>query len=49
VVRADEIHVLKEGRIVESGPFDELAAADGPFAKMLELFYATPEPQPEEV
>jgi len=32
VRNADVIHFLEGGRIVESGPFDALAAANGRFA-----------------
>jgi ATP-binding cassette subfamily C protein len=32
---ADMIHVLSGGRVVESGRFDELVAADGPFRELV--------------
>ena len=32
---ADRIYVLKEGRVVESGTFDELAGADGHFCELM--------------
>ncbi len=31
---ADKILVLQDGRIVQSGPYDELVRVDGPFAKL---------------
>ncbi len=34
VERADRIYVLERGRIVESGSFAELIAADGPFSRL---------------
>jgi ABC-type multidrug transport system fused ATPase/permease subunit len=33
--KADRIYVLKEGRIVENGTFDELASADGHFTELM--------------
>lgn len=35
VRRADRIYVLEGGRIVERGPYDELAKADGPFSRLV--------------
>lgn len=37
VRRADIIHVMENGRIVESGNFDELLKANGHFRRMVEL------------
>jgi len=37
VKRADLIYVLSEGRVGESGSFNDLVAADGEFARMVEL------------
>ncbi len=36
--RADRILVVDGGKIVEDGTFDELAAADGPFSKLREIW-----------
>jgi ATP-binding cassette subfamily B protein len=33
---ADKIVVLDAGRVVEEGQFEELAAANGPFAQLLD-------------
>lgn len=30
----DQIHVMADGRIVQSGTFDELSRADGPFSEL---------------
>ena len=35
VRRADRIHVLSAGQVVQSGTFDELAAVDGPFRELV--------------
>ncbi|MFP8904285.1 thiol reductant ABC exporter subunit CydD [Streptomyces atacamensis] len=40
----DEVVVLDGGRAVQRGPYGELAAADGPFRRMLERERATGEP-----
>ena len=34
VRRADEILVMERGRITQSGTYDELIAADGPFRRL---------------
>jgi len=34
VIRADQIHVIESGRIVESGRYDELMAKGGVFAAL---------------
>lgn len=34
VQRADRIYVIDKGRVVQSGKFDELMAAEGPFAEL---------------
>jgi ATP-binding cassette subfamily B protein len=41
--RADRIIVLADGRVVESGPHDDLLAADGPYAAMWAAFTGDPE------
>ncbi|MFP8942856.1 thiol reductant ABC exporter subunit CydD [Streptomyces fenghuangensis] len=40
----DEVVVLDGGRVVQRGPYAELARADGPFRRMLERERATGEP-----
>ncbi|MBN3929348.1 thiol reductant ABC exporter subunit CydD [Streptomyces verrucosisporus] len=40
----DEVVVLDGGRVVQHGPYAELARADGPFRRMLERERATGEP-----
>jgi ABC-type bacteriocin/lantibiotic exporter with double-glycine peptidase domain len=35
VRKADRIHVLAAGQVVQSGTFDELAAVDGPFRELV--------------
>jgi ATP-binding cassette subfamily C protein len=35
VRKADRIHVLSAGQVVQSGTFDELAAVDGPFRELV--------------
>ncbi|MER5970769.1 thiol reductant ABC exporter subunit CydD [Streptomyces sp. NPDC002055] len=37
----DEVIVLADGRAVERGPYERLAAADGPFRRMLDREHAT--------
>ncbi|MDD2710520.1 MAG: hypothetical protein PHV34_21280 [Verrucomicrobiae bacterium] len=34
IVKADQIHVMQEGRIVESGNYDELMARRGVFHEL---------------
>ena len=34
IMRADRIHVLVAGRIVQSGTYEELMAVEGPFLQM---------------
>ena len=34
IVKADRIYVLKEGRIVQSGRYDQLLAEAGPFREL---------------
>lgn len=41
VVGVDQIYVIKDGQIVESGSSDELQNKDGLFAKMLEEYQSS--------
>jgi ABC-type multidrug transport system fused ATPase/permease subunit len=41
--KADNILMFENGRIVESGTFDELVARNGPFAELARAQYLAPE------
>ena len=45
VRRADSILVLDDGRIVEQGPFQELVARGGHFARLYETQFGEEAPQ----
>jgi ATP-binding cassette, subfamily B, beta-glucan exporter len=47
VRRADKILMFEKGRIVESGSFDELIAANGRFAELARAQFLAPERQPD--
>jgi ATP-binding cassette subfamily B protein len=46
VRNATRILVFRDGRIIESGTFDELAARGGFFAELVEAQFSLPSPLP---